>query len=219
MKTATGVECLFGKGDDDQMEDKKQKDKKDEPFIVKHELILGVISIIILFGIAIFVWGLDPNAHNSWECCIIDANAFDTNNTDTNSDTNGTITPAEVDFLKQIAGEEWCMNQYLHRRPILYINAIDNNTGVQTRYSLQEAIDLNLVQDNTKQEIYMENIGKTGLLCGNYLYFDFRSLYNICLQIPDQNREECFQTETLEMEKWVKLYPDLNTSDTNGDVV
>lgn len=199
MKTATGVECFFGKNGDDEMEDKPDKpDKKDKPFFEKHELIIGTICIIILFAIAISV--SQTGNSEPWGTYPTDNNNTDTNTTTPTTDTN-TTAPVEIDFLKQIANEEWCMNQYLHRRPILYINAINNTTGDINKLRLQEALDLNLVQD--QQEIYMENIDKTGLLCGNYLYFDFRNLYSVCLQIPDDlNRQECFKTETLDMWKW-----------------
>ena len=213
MKTATGVECLFAKGDDGMEDktdkpDKKEKKKQDRPFFEKHELIIGTFCILILFGIAIFAWQIDYK------------DPAGTYPTDTNTtDTNNTITPTDAEFLKEIADEDWCMNQYLHRRPILYINAINNETGKTNTMRLQEAKDLNLVQDNTDQEIYMENIDKTGLLCGNYLYFDFRNAYKICYQVPDENLSQCFKASIEELGDWVRLYPDLNTSDTNGDVV
>jgi len=200
MNTVTGIECLFGKGDDE-MTDKpdKKKKEKDKPFFEKHELIIGIFCLLILFGIAITIWQIPSEE------------PLGTYPTDNNTTDNNTITPSDTEFLKEIADEQWCMNQYLHRRPILYINAIDNDTGITTRYRLQEAKDLNLVQDKIGQEIYMENINKTGLLCGNYLYFDFRSLYKVCLQVPDVNREQCFKTETMQMGKW-KAY------DVNGVV-
>lgn len=167
--------------------------------------ITAMVCLIIMVGIICFIITTTPSPPNPNP-----TNGTDTNTTDTNTATE----PTDAEFLKQIANEEWCYKQYLHRRPILYINAINNETGKQTKYRLQEAKDLNLVQDGIGLEIYMENIDKTGVLCGHYLYFDFRNLYTMCLQIPenDLNREKCLQTDTLDMDKWVQYIYDNNLS-------
>jgi len=197
VKTITGFECLYATKSDEQMDKKNPEDKEKQKEKRRNEIVL-TISLMIVVGILMYVFmtSLKPQPLPN-----------DSNSTDTNS------TDEEQLLLASIKDEKWCHNQFMHRRPILYINITDTDTNETKHLKLQEARDQNYVADGVV--LFMENLGKNGLLCGNFLYFDFRNIYNVCLKVPDINRLDCFDANIEGLGYWVRLYSDLNSSDTN----
>ena len=152
---------------------------------------ISAVSIML----ALVILNILPVAENNE---ILDKNFVSDANFDNN---NITLT------IKQPEIEPWCLQQYLHRRSIQTINVEED--GLVIHYTLQEAKDMNYVQDGN--QIYMDNVGEIGVLCGNYLYYGLRDYYKFCEDISDLNiRQECFNSSIYDLNNFTGYVPDFN---------